>query len=152
MAGRLVALGLLAVCIAIAAIFVAVPFLNGARDRLPAEPGPGEVLVSPGPDGLAFAGQTGEWRLDGRLALDPTRSLQVAFTLADGDGRPAPASIEPRVTLDMVDHAMDEVAPTVRRSAPGAFTATAWLPMAGRWRLSIALPDDSIAFVVDVPA
>jgi putative copper resistance protein D/copper transport protein len=83
----------------------------------------------------------GPWVIHGSMTPRAPQGLDLAFGITDRTGRPAPATLDVTVALTMLDHPMT---PVVRRPAPlaaGVYRVGLPLPMAGRWRVSIRLPE-----------
>jgi hypothetical protein len=145
---RWIALGLGLAIILLVALFLAIPYLATDETRLnvtaPIAPAPGLER-----GGWHLAGTVHVWQVSGRLTIDAQRRVQASFDLIGPGGWPPPEGFAPRMVLDMPEHGMEVLRPRLVRVGPGSYVADASLPMDGRWRLSLELPEVTGVFAFD---
>lgn len=148
---RIAAFALLAAFLAIAGTFMAIVLFGPKEPDAGVRQDAGELVALEERDGgLIFRGKAGNWDIEGRMSLEPSRSFRLRLAIADGQGRSAPSWVRPSLQFHMTEHVMEPVVPPVVNSASGLYQAEGSLPMAGRWRMRIGLPDGVLAFVVNV--
>ena len=148
-AARILAVGVGVGFLILVASFVAIPLLAPDQVTLqtvgPVAPGPGMER-----GGRAFAGRLHPWEITGEVTVDAERWAQVSFEITPTTGNPAPTGPTARLVLDMPDHAMESLEPALSQKDTGAYHAQARLPMDGRWRLHVLLPEGTGVFDFDV--
>ncbi len=129
--------------------FVVMAFI--VRDEARLNP-VGPVMPAPGAErgGLVFKGTANVWEVNGRMAIDAERRAHVSFNVRGPAGQPPSPDFPAQVALDMPEHTMEALRPTTSWVGPGAYVATAALPMDGRWRLRIEFPEITGVFLIDV--
>ncbi len=147
---RMLALGVGAGFLLLIGAFLAVPFLTPDQTRLNAV---APITPAPGLErgGHAFAGTVGSWDVTGEVTIDAGRQARIAIDVTRPGGEPVPATLPVRFALDMPEHAMAVLRPTVARAGAGFYVAQFRLPMAGRWRLHLEFPEESGLFDFEVP-
>ena len=85
----------------------------------------------------AFRERVGPWTVRGSLSPSAIGVLHLEFSLLDARGAPPDTSLDPRVTLTMLDHAMPPVGATLTASGRGSYRSQVPLPMGGRWQMTI---------------
>lgn len=93
---------------------------------------------------VTFSEHAGQWNVRGTLAPRLPHGLDLTFAVRDAAGNPPPESLVPDAVLTALDHQMAPTILRVPRVGPGVFRVTAPLPMAGRWQVSIRLPDGTV--------
>jgi cytochrome b561 len=124
--GRTATIAVLVVFLVLVGAFLSIPFWvrEGAQQLSQTTP-------------LTFQREIGKTNVMGTLASKgPSLSL---FIDIDTGIVSEPASM-PDIIFDMTDHPMAPQRPNVRRLSSQRFTAQASLPMPGRWRLQVILP------------
>ncbi len=109
------------------------------------------TLTAAGSDTLSFEEQIGPWNVRGALRSRGVQGLVLEMTILDANGSAPPSPIPVGLTLTMQDHPMVPVRAGARDLGQGSYRADLVLPMAGRWSLSIVLPD-GVATVALGPA
>jgi mono/diheme cytochrome c family protein len=95
---------------------------------------------APAAAGIAtFRERAGPWTVRGSLSPSATGVLHLEFSLLDARGAPPDASLDPQVTLTMLDHVMPPVSAPLTASGRGSYRSQVPLPMAGRWQMTIRL-------------
>lgn len=147
---RMLALGVGAGFLLLVGAFLIVPFLTPDQTRLTAV---APITPAPGLEwgGHAFAGTVGSWDVTGRVTIDARRQARIAIDVTRAGGEPAPVARPLQFALEMPEHAMEVLRPTVARAGAGSYLAQSPLPMAGRWRLHLEFPEGTGLFDFDVP-
>lgn len=83
--------------------------------------------------------------------MDAGRQARITIDVTRAGGEPVSATLPVRLALDMPEHAMAVLRPTVARAGAGAYLAQSRLPMAGRWRQHLEFPEGNGLFDFDVP-
>lgn len=147
--GRIAAIVIAGAFLLLIVAFMAMPFLKHDEARLnaigPVAPGPGYER-----GGVVFSGTASTWEVKGRMAVDAQRRVHFAFDLISPTGQPAPASLQPRLALDMPDRDLPPLRPQVSREGAGSYAATSPLPVDGQWRLRIELPEIAAVLLFNV--
>jgi mono/diheme cytochrome c family protein len=92
-------------------------------------------------DTVSFEERIGRWDVRGEVRPRGVQGFVLEMTILDANGSAPPAPIAVGLTLTMQDHPMVPVHARAHDLGQGRYNADLLLPMAGRWSLSIALPD-----------
>ena len=111
-------------------------------------------VLAPGGAGdvVSFEEPVGRWVVRGELRPRGAQGLALEMTVLDSAGNPPATSMSVGLVATMRDHPMVPVRAHAQDLGQGRYRADLVLPMAGRWSLSIALPDGVAVVPIGPPA
>jgi len=87
---------------------------------------------------LSFREATADaWIVEGTIERRDPGRFAVDLRVNDARGSPAPPEASVELTLQMTEHAMAPVRTTLAPVGPGAYRGAFFLPMTGRWQMSV---------------
>jgi mono/diheme cytochrome c family protein len=110
-------------------------------------------ILAPGGagDAVSFEEPIGRWVARGEIRSRGAQGLALEMTVLDSAGSPPTTPILVGLILTMRDHPMVPIRPSAQNLGEGRYRADFVLPMAGRWNLTITVPD-GVATVTIGPA
>jgi mono/diheme cytochrome c family protein len=99
------------------------------------------VLTSTGNEAVSFEEAVGRWVVRGEVRPRGLQGFGLDMTILDSTGAAPAAPINVGLVLTMQDHPMVPIRAHAQHVGEGRYHADLMLPMAGRWSLTIALPD-----------
>jgi len=122
---RLALAAWLVVLLAVVGALASIPFL--AREWAP---------TLDATESIAFDQNIGTIRGVGDIEWVDPSTVRIRLDLGGAGNR-----MTPRISLNMPDHPMDPIRPSVERLPDGRFEAVGILPMSGYWLLRIEVPE-----------
>jgi copper resistance protein D len=96
-------------------------------------PGPPPTLSRP----LTLREAAGPWIVRGTLERRDPGRFAIELNVHDATGGVAPAGVTVDLTLTMLEHEMTPVRTTLAEIRPGTYNGTFFLPMTGRWQMTV---------------
>jgi copper transport protein len=96
-------------------------------------PGPPPTLSRP----LTLRAPAGPWMVRGTLERRDPGRFAIELDVHDATGAAAPAGVAVDLSLTMLEHEMTPVRTTLTEVRPGKYSGTFFLPMTGRWQMTI---------------
>jgi cytochrome b561 len=141
MAARWIALAMGLVVLSFVGLFA------GAALRGPAgTPSVAEEPIAAASSGSTRALRAGSWTADVTVAQSQGRSVALAASIRDGQGRPV--SGQPVATISELGMGM-EVSVPLQKQAPGTWRGSADLPMAGAWTVTLELNGEKVSLPLE---